>query len=76
MGSDVSRKEAKTQRGQGRGGKVFSLNVGWFERGAVLLGRAHERSEASLRGRLRGVIFEPLSHAKKQRRKGDREGVL
>ena len=49
--------------------------MGWFERGAVLLGRAHERSEASLRGRLRGLIFEQMSHAKKLRRKGDRVGV-
>ena len=48
--------------------------MGWFERGVVLLGRAHERSEASLRRRLRGLIFEPISHAKEQRRKGDRVG--
>ena len=78
--TDVSRKEAKTQRVQGKGGKVFSLNVGWFDvwgppgprsraqRGVYAIvmvlgnlrglrarrpapreGRAHERSEASMR---------------------------
>ena len=58
----VSRKEAKTQRRQELGNTVTELVERPFTwcllRGAVLLGRKHERSEASsargMRGRLRG----------------------
>jgi hypothetical protein len=71
--TDVSRKEAKSQRRRCGG-------VGWgdcglsFYRSAVLLGRAYERSEAFLCLRLRDRYFEPMSHAKKQSRKGDGAG--
>jgi hypothetical protein len=54
----VSRKEAKTQRRQGWGNTVTELVVRPFkwclQRGAVLLGRKHERSEASSARELRG----------------------
>jgi hypothetical protein len=42
-------KKQRRKEDMGKGGRGCSLHVGWFERGVVLLGRAHERSAASLR---------------------------